>query len=309
MPRSALCRAGVAAGAPFNARAPRAARNRPAPASRGAPSGSMPSGRDLLRASAVPSASGRASCAASRRAARRGSRTARGRATANGGAACGTSRTTVRPDLRRRRERAGADVEAGLGARQQREHDREAPVLLAARRGRHAVDDLALQHHVQVLDDAARTWRDGTAAASRCCRAGCRRRAASAGPSRARRSRTRSASASCTTSRSGCATRLGNAAASSRSTSTTCRRSSLLEQRNRQRAGAAADLDHRVGRQRADGVDEPADDGGIVQEVLAEPLLGAHARSQSELERELDGREQAARRARGPCPRASSAVP
>ncbi len=73
--------------------------------------------------------------------------------TANGGAACGTSRTTVDQTFGGGAERAGADVEAGLGARKEREHDRQAPVLFAARRGRHAVDDFALEHHVQVLDD------------------------------------------------------------------------------------------------------------------------------------------------------------
>ena len=50
----------------------------------------------------------------------------------------------------------------------------------------------------------------------------------------------------------------------------------LLVQGNRQGARAAADLDHRVAGQGANGVDEPADDGRIVQEVLTEPLLGVH---------------------------------
>jgi len=49
-----------------------------------------------------------------------------------------------------------------------------------------------------------------------------------------------------------------------------------FNERRRQRAGAAADLGDEVGRQRANRVDEPADDAGVVQEMLAEPLLRTH---------------------------------
>ena len=68
-----------------------------------------------------------------------------------------------------------------------------------------------------------------------------------------------------------------------------------LEQRPRQCAGPAPDLDHGVRALGRDRVDEPANHRRIVKEMLAETLLGAHRRAQrgGELARELDRGEQA----------------
>ena len=82
----------------------------------------------------------------------------------------------------------------------------------------------------------------------------------------------------------------------------------LRAERNRQRARAAADLDHVVGWQRANRLDEPANDGGVVQEVLAEPLLRAHAGRQTSASASSTAANRLSGRAR-PVPANASAVP
>ncbi len=119
----------------------------------------------------------------------------------------------------------------------------------------------------------------------------------------------RSASASCTTSRSGCATRLGSAAASSRSISTDVQPLELLAERSVSAPGPRPISTIVSAGAGAIAVDEPADDGGVVQEVLAEPLS---ARTRALTRARVRARTRARSRARRPrtgCPARARPVP
>ncbi len=179
------------------------------------------------------------------------------------------------PNLRRRRERARSDVEACLRAHRERQHDGEAPVLLAAWRRGHALDDLALQHHVQILDDGCELEQ---------MKQQRRRDVVGQVADDAQRARPGRESAEVELQRIGFVDDqpLGmRHAARQRGRELAIDLDDVqalepLAERNRQRAGAAADFDHRVARQRSNNVDDPADDGRVVQKMLAEPFLGVH---------------------------------
>ena len=151
-----------------------------------------------------------ASCGAGRRRPRRRRRIEAAPPTAVGRARI-SSRTMADHTCGAGRKAPGPTSSSLVGCAPRRQHDAEAAVLATAGRGDDAVDDFLLQHEMHVGDGLAPLRADGTAAAWKCCRAGCRPRAAAAALSASARKSNSSASASCMRS-AGCVLRNARAA-------------------------------------------------------------------------------------------------
>ena len=129
------------------------------------------------------------------------------------------------------------------------QHHAQPAVVLAAGRRRHAVDDFLLQHEVLVGDVVDRLRAGGTGSAWRCCRAGCRRRAAARPRGRGQRGEVDLAARRLrSTSRPG--VRRSRAARSRSSSITVERARSARSSGIGQRAAPRADLDQRLARPR-----------------------------------------------------------
>ena len=175
-----------------------------------------------------------------------------------------------------------------------RQHHGQPAVVARARAARHAVDDFLLQHDMHVGDAVRDAAGSGTAAAWRCCRAGCPPGAAA--PPQLRRQRVRSnssASPSCRRSAGPAGAQGGGQVAVDLDR---IERVDALEQVGGERARAGTDLHQVLARPRVHRVDDPAQDALIVQEVLAETLARAdHARwLPDQLGRQPHRRQQAA---------------